>query len=383
MGTVGGGGGGGACHSGGAGGFAGPGGVAGTNGAPGTGGAGGTTFHGGGGGGGGYWGGGGGGSNGASNGGGAGNGGGGGGGSSFGPIGPEGGSTFATATTGPQVQVSYQAAVPDAPTGVTAVPGNTQVSLSWSAPASDGGLPVTGYTLSAQGGGTTVTQSMNNPSATSGVIGGLTNGTAYNITVAAVNPVGTGPAAAFPGNPVTPTAAAPLITSSNSLAVGVGQNLSFKVTALGTPKPAITATGLPSWVRFTPAAAGGSATLSGTPPAGTGGVYPVTFGAANGVGFAVTQNATLSVLEITSAATATFPLNQSGSFTVTTSLASSSVAIGLSGTLAPGLSFTQNGNGTATLSGTPTGKAKAYGLTFKATLGTAVTTQKFMLTTTS
>jgi hypothetical protein len=155
------------------------------------------------------------------------------------------------------------------------------------------------------------------------------------------------------------------------------------VTAVGTPKPAITASGLPSWVTFTPAAAGGSATLSGTPPAGSGGVYPVTFGAANGVGFAVTQNAILSVLEITSPATATFPLNQSDAFTVKTSLASPSVAIALSGTLPPNVSFTVNGNGTATLSGAPTGKAKAYGITFKATLGTAATTQKFTLTTIS
>ncbi len=375
----GGGGEGGGCFGGGTGGSPAPDGVAGTNGTASSGGTGGTTYHGGGGGGAGYYGGGGGGSNGVGNGGPAGNGGGGGGGSSYGPS----GSAFATAATGPQVLVSYQAVVPAAPAGVTAVAGNTQVSASWSAPGNDGGLPVTGYTLSAQGGGTTVTQTLNSPSATSAVIGGLTNGTAYNITVAAINGVGTGPATAFPGNPVTPTASAPLITSSNSPAVGVGQSLSFKVTAAGTPKPAITAAGLPSWVVFTPAAAGGSATLSGAPPAGSGGVYPVTFGAANGAGFAVTQNATLSVLEFTSPASATFALNQSGSFTVTTSLASSSVAIGLSGTLPPGLSFTQNGNGTATLSGTPTGKAKAYGITFKATLGTAITTQKFSLTTTA
>jgi hypothetical protein len=43
-------------------------------------------------------------------------------------------------------------------------------------------------------------------------------------------------------------------------------------------------------------------------------VYPVTFSAANGVGFTDTQNATLSVLEFTSPASATFPLNQSDSF---------------------------------------------------------------------
>jgi hypothetical protein len=39
------------------------------------------------------------------------------------------------------------------------------------------------------------------------------------------------------------------------------------------------------------------------------------------------------------------------------------------------------GNGTATLSSVPTGKAKNYSITFKATFGTATTTQKFTLTT--
>jgi Fibronectin type III domain len=379
VGTVGGGGAGGGCYIGGAGGSAGPGGVAGTGGTAGSGGAGGTTYHGGGGGGAGFFGGGGGGSNGVSNGGGAGNGGGGGGGSSLGPA----GSVFATASTGPQVTISYQAVVPGAPTGVIATPGNTQASVSWTAPASDGGLPVTGYEVSAatSGGGTIITQTLSNPSAASAVIGGLANGTAYNITVAAINGVGTGPAAPFPGNPVTPTASAPLVTSSNSLTVGVGQELSFKVTAVGTPKPAITASGLPSWATFTPAAKGGSATVSGSPPAGSGGAYPITFGASNGVGFAVTQNATLSVLEFTSATSATFPLNQSDSFTVTTSLSSSSVALSLSGSLPPDVSFNVGGNGTATLSGVPTGKAKNYSITFKATFGTATTTQKFTLTT--
>jgi hypothetical protein len=305
---------------------------------------------------------------------------GGGGGSSYGITGL---TNEQTTTAAASVTISYQLAAPGAPTGVSAVPGNTQISVSWTAPASDGGSAITGYTVSAQADGTTVTQTLNNPSATSAVIGGLTNGTGYDVTVAAVNAIGTGPAAAASGNPVTPTASAPLITSSNSLEVGVGQKLSFKVTAVGTPKPTITASGLPSWATFTPAAHGGSATVSGSPPAGSGGVYPITFGASNGVGFPVTQNATLSVLEFTSAASATFPLNQSDSFTVTTSLSSPSVAISLSGTLPPDVSFNVGSNGTATLSGVPTGKAKNYSITFKATFGTASTTQKFTLTTTS
>ncbi len=272
--------------------------------------------------------------------------------------------------------------VPGTPTGVTATPGNTQITVSWSAPASDGGQPITGYKVSAQADGTAITQIINNPAATAAVISGLTNGTAYDITVAAINAVGTGPAAAFPGNPVTPTAAAPLITSSDSLAASVGHQFSFTVTAAGTPKPAITESGLPSWAKFTPTAGGGSATVSGIPPPSSRGVHHLTFSASNGVGFPVTQNATLSVLAFTSPKSATFPLNQSDSFTVTTSVRSPSVAIALSGSLPPNVSYIVNGNGTATLTGVPVGSAKTYTMTFTATLGGAATTQKLTLTTT-
>ncbi len=272
---------------------------------------------------------------------------------------------------------------PGAPTSVSALPGNGQISVSWSAPASNGGLPITGYVVSAAtaGGGTTFTQTLNSP-VTGTIMGGLTNGTAYDITVAAINSAGTGPAGVSSDNPVTPTAAAPLITSANSFAVAVGHTLSFKVTAVGKPKPTMGASGLPSWLTFTPAAAGGSGTLTGPAPVGSGGVYPITFTASNGVGFPVTQNATLSVLEFTSATSATFTLNQSDSFTVTTSLSPGPVTLSLTGTLPPDVSFIVGAHGTATLSGVPTGKAKNYSITFKATFGAATLTQKFTLTTT-
>jgi len=93
---------------------------------------------------------------------------------------------------------------PGAPTAVTATAGNTAATLAWTAATSDGGAPITGYTVTASPGGKTVTVTGNPPSGTATVTG-LTNGTAYAFTVTATNSVGTGPAST-PSNPITPTA---------------------------------------------------------------------------------------------------------------------------------------------------------------------------------
>jgi hypothetical protein len=91
---------------------------------------------------------------------------------------------------------------------------------------------------------------------------------------------------------VTFRGTAPAFTSANSATFQVGAAGSFTVTATGTPAPtfAHTAGSLPSGVSF---AADGS--LTGTPAAGTGGQYPVTITASNGVPPDATQGFTLTV----------------------------------------------------------------------------------------
>jgi hypothetical protein len=75
---------------------------------------------------------------------------------------------------------------------VTGTAGDGSVTLDWTAPASDGGSPVTGYRITPFVGGAAQTPVDTGSTTTSRTITGLTNGTAYTITVAGTNAVGTG-----------------------------------------------------------------------------------------------------------------------------------------------------------------------------------------------
>ncbi|MGA9148625.1 MAG: fibronectin type III domain-containing protein, partial [Candidatus Nanopelagicales bacterium] len=89
--------------------------------------------------------------------------------------------------------------VPSAPRSAVAVAGNARASISWAAPATNGGSTITGYTVTASDGGRTCTTG----GALTCTVTGLTNGLAYTFTVSATNEAGTStPSAA--STPVTP-----------------------------------------------------------------------------------------------------------------------------------------------------------------------------------
>ena len=89
--------------------------------------------------------------------------------------------------------------VPSAPLNVVGTPGNSRIATSWSAPTDGGGSAITQYTATATPGGAKCTTSGTRTC----TILGLTNGTAYTITVTARNATGTSVASA-PSAPITP-----------------------------------------------------------------------------------------------------------------------------------------------------------------------------------
>jgi alpha-tubulin suppressor-like RCC1 family protein len=92
---------------------------------------------------------------------------------------------------------------PGAPTGVSATAGNGSALVSWSAPASNGGSAITGYTVTAAdstspgNGGETCSWTTGPLTCT---VSGLTNGDSYRFSVTAKNSAGT-------GNPSSPSSA--------------------------------------------------------------------------------------------------------------------------------------------------------------------------------
>jgi hypothetical protein len=146
------------------------------------------------------------------------------------------------------------ATAPSAPTGVTAVAGDTSAQVSWTAPTNNGGSPLTGYTATADPGGRTCTT----VGATGCTMTGLTNGTAHTFTVTATSTVGTSspssPSASVTPMPVGPAGSrlVPLSptrvldtrngTGAPAGAITAGRSTSVQVTGVaGVPTTGVTA----------------------------------------------------------------------------------------------------------------------------------------------
>jgi hypothetical protein len=119
---------------------------------------------------------------------------------------------------------------PGAPTGVSAAAGDTQATVSFTAPSFQGVPPnITGYLATSNPGGFTATGSASPLTVT-----GLTNGTSYTFTVQATNGVQYGPAGTSGG--ITP--AVPQRAFFNGGTIGVSPDQSdqidqFTITSTG------------------------------------------------------------------------------------------------------------------------------------------------------
>jgi hypothetical protein len=171
----------------------------------------------------------------------------------------------------------------------------------------------------------------------------------------------------------------PVITSASTDTVNVGTPLSFPVTATGVPTPTLSASGLPSWATFADNGNGTGTLAASNPVSGT---YTISLGALNSAGSA-SQTFTLVVTapvapSFTSGASTTVPFGQKFTFNVT-STGNPTPALSASG-LPSWATFTDNGNGTGTLTGVPTTSGTIPPITFTATNAGGAPTQSFSLT---
>jgi hypothetical protein len=172
---------------------------------------------------------------------------------------------------------------PDAPTGVLATAGVRAATVSWSAPAKDGGSAITSFTVTAAPGGKTASTA--DGSTLTASVTGLDDATAYTFTVVATSALGKSPASA-PSMAVTTFGlpGAPTALTVSAIAHGAGLDWTAPADNGGTPVTGYLVQASLNGAAYThvsPIITGTHATLGGL---SDGGSYTFVVAAVNAVG---------------------------------------------------------------------------------------------------
>lgn len=152
------------------------------------------------------------------------------------------GNTYTTAPITADCSVdAIFARPPGAPLIGTAQAGNTQATVTFSAPADDGGSAILGYTATSAPQGLTASCSAPCSELT---ISGLDNGTAYSFTVVATNAVGPG-APSGASNSVTPVAPQQIVFGPAPRVV-MGGSGALQATGGGSGNPVVFSSNTPA-----------------------------------------------------------------------------------------------------------------------------------------
>ncbi|MFC4589263.1 fibronectin type III domain-containing protein [Sphaerisporangium corydalis] len=257
--------------------------------------------------------------------------------------------SLGTSTASPPSNAVVPYTVPGQPAVPTAVAGDSQATVTWTAPAT-GGSPITGYVVTPYIGLVAQTPQTFTGTATTQTVTGLTPGTAYTFTVAAQNVAGTGPASARSAA-VTPNAS-PALTFAPPPAGQVAIAYSDQLTFSGGTGPyvwSVSAGTLPPGITLNAS----TGLLSGTPTTGGSSSFTVRLVDANNQ--SDTRAATIVIAASPTLTFAPPPAGQVGapySDQLTFSGGTGPYVWSVSaGSLPPGITLN---TGTGLLSGTPT-----------------------------
>ncbi|GAA0833223.1 fibronectin type III domain-containing protein [Streptosporangium amethystogenes subsp. fukuiense] len=256
---------------------------------------------------------------------------------------------FGTGTASPASGAVTPYAVPGRPAITSATAGTSSVSLTWTAPATNGS-DITGYLVTPYIGGVAQPSQTFNGNATTQAVTGLTPGTSYRFTVAAVNAAGSGTPSDSSAT-VVPNSA-PAFTFAAPPAGEVNVSYSVPLTVSGGTAPytwSVSAGGLPPGLTLNAF----TGVLSGTPTAG--GAYSFSVKTLDALNQGDTRTVSLTIAALPAF---TFPAPPAGQVGVSYSVPLT-VSGGVTpytwsvsaGSLPPGLTLNAS---TGVLSGTPT-----------------------------